>query len=179
MTIAAIPTLYHGIQFRSRLEAKWAAFFDGLGWPWAYEPFDHAGWIPDFVITGEIPFLVEVKPDAEPDDAVMAKIDCATDGKHWVLLTSYEPDFRIIQGWPSLGVMRAGGRLNDRGWEESLIGKMGRSWGLRTDTHHGRDFLTGHWSSQGPVTVPIDELRALWAEACNATQWRGKGDVRG
>jgi len=30
--IAAIPTLYKDVQFRSRLEAKWAAFFDLLGW---------------------------------------------------------------------------------------------------------------------------------------------------
>ena len=33
-----IPTLYNGIQFRSRLEAKWAAFFDLLGWEYEYEP---------------------------------------------------------------------------------------------------------------------------------------------
>ena len=29
--IAAIPTLYRGRQYRSRLEAKWAAFFDLAG----------------------------------------------------------------------------------------------------------------------------------------------------
>jgi hypothetical protein len=54
MTIAArianIPTIYKGVQFRSRLEAKWAAFFDLLGWRWHYEPLDLDGWIPDFLI---------------------------------------------------------------------------------------------------------------------------------
>ncbi|MEA2669684.1 MAG: hypothetical protein QOJ33_2618, partial [Chloroflexota bacterium] len=30
----AIPTTYDGVNFRSRLEAKWAAFFDLLGWRW-------------------------------------------------------------------------------------------------------------------------------------------------
>jgi len=29
-TIPAIPTRYNGVNFRSRLEAKWAAFFDLL-----------------------------------------------------------------------------------------------------------------------------------------------------
>lgn len=62
-----IPTEYNGIRFRSRLEARWAAFFDGVGWPWQYEPFDLDGYIPDFVLPvgwgGEPhPILVEVKP---------------------------------------------------------------------------------------------------------------------
>jgi hypothetical protein len=48
--IANIPTTYNGVQFRSRLEAKWAAFFDLLGWRWHYEPLDLDGWIPDFLI---------------------------------------------------------------------------------------------------------------------------------
>lgn len=29
---AAIPTTYADVQMRSRLEAKWAAFFDLCGW---------------------------------------------------------------------------------------------------------------------------------------------------
>ena len=34
-----IPTLYGGVRFRSRLEARWAAFFfDVAGWSWEYEP---------------------------------------------------------------------------------------------------------------------------------------------
>ena len=45
--IASIPTVYRGIQFRSRLEAKWAAFFDTCEWPWLYEPKDFNGWIPE------------------------------------------------------------------------------------------------------------------------------------
>jgi len=57
-----IPTEYAGIRFRSRLEAKWAAFFDLMGWRWTYEPFDLAGYIPDFSIAATVPLLVEVKP---------------------------------------------------------------------------------------------------------------------
>ncbi len=59
--IAAIPTKYSGVQFRSRLEARWAAFFDLLGWTWAYEPIDLDGYIPDFILTADRR-LIEVKP---------------------------------------------------------------------------------------------------------------------
>lgn len=64
----AIPTRYAGVQFRSRLEARWAAFFDNLGWPWEYEPIDLAGYIPDFILPVKKPTLVEVKPALEHGD---------------------------------------------------------------------------------------------------------------
>lgn len=38
MTIKAIETRYAGHRFRSRLEARWAVFFDTLGIKWEYEP---------------------------------------------------------------------------------------------------------------------------------------------
>lgn len=61
--VKAIPTVYNGLQFRSRLEATWAAFFDALGWPWEYEPamFEGPGWTPDFWVPSQN-LLVEVKP---------------------------------------------------------------------------------------------------------------------
>lgn len=37
-TIKAIETRYRGYRFRSRLEARWAVFFDALGEPYEYEP---------------------------------------------------------------------------------------------------------------------------------------------
>lgn len=36
--IKAIETVYKGYRFRSRLEARWAVFFDALGYEWKYEP---------------------------------------------------------------------------------------------------------------------------------------------
>ncbi len=47
-TLAAHPTKYAGVQFRSRLESRWAAFFDLAGICWEYEPVDLDGWTPDF-----------------------------------------------------------------------------------------------------------------------------------
>ncbi len=38
MTIKAIETEYNGYKFRSRLEARWAVFFDALGVEYEYEP---------------------------------------------------------------------------------------------------------------------------------------------
>ena len=58
---ASIPTRYKGVQFRSRLEARWAAYFDILKWKWEYEPIDLNGWIPDFIIKGNNDLLVEIK----------------------------------------------------------------------------------------------------------------------
>jgi hypothetical protein len=49
-TIKAHPTLYNHVMFRSRLEARWAAFFDLVEWEWDYEPIDFRGWTPDFML---------------------------------------------------------------------------------------------------------------------------------
>src|ERR1700687_4111304 len=70
-TIKSPPTMYRGVMFRSRLEARYAAFFDLAGWTWKYEPFDLHGWTPDFFVTfpcrhsecgGSHSLFVEVKP---------------------------------------------------------------------------------------------------------------------
>jgi len=71
---SAIPTAYRGVNFRSRLEARWAAFFDNLNRKWDYEPIDLDGWIPDFVLHGaKEKVLVEVKPIWAFDAAVAKK----------------------------------------------------------------------------------------------------------
>jgi hypothetical protein len=49
-----IETRYKGYRFRSRLEARWAVFFDALGIEWQYEPegFEANGerYLPDFFL---------------------------------------------------------------------------------------------------------------------------------
>lgn len=69
--IKSKPTIYNGTKFRSRLEARWACFFDLLGWRWQYEPFDLQAWTPDFIIYGSDSryVLMEIKPFI--DDAVL------------------------------------------------------------------------------------------------------------
>lgn len=72
--IKAIETRYKGYRFRSRLEARWAVFFDTIGWDWRYEhqgyvigwdENDTLAWLPDFEIVTPIGqhFYVEVKGD--------------------------------------------------------------------------------------------------------------------
>lgn len=68
--VKAIPTTYSGVNFRSRLEARWAAFFDLADWDWVYEPIDLSGWCPDFSLKCSKGIIyIEVKPvDIEPQD---------------------------------------------------------------------------------------------------------------
>lgn len=62
--IRAIETHYKGYRFRSRLEARWAVFFDALGISWEYEAegfVTSAGpYLPDFRLFGSL--YVEIKP---------------------------------------------------------------------------------------------------------------------
>lgn len=62
--IRAIPTRYAGVLFRSRLEARWAVFFDAAGISWTYEPervalTGRSTYLPDFCTNGS--GYVEVK----------------------------------------------------------------------------------------------------------------------
>jgi len=71
-TIPTIETRYKGYRFRSRLEARWAVFFDALGIEWEYEKegydLSEAGWyLPDFWLP-QVEMWAEVKPKhADPD----------------------------------------------------------------------------------------------------------------
>ena len=52
-----IETEYKGYRFRSRLDAKWAVFFDACGVEWEYEPEDYdlgdgIRYLPDFLLHG-------------------------------------------------------------------------------------------------------------------------------
>jgi hypothetical protein len=73
MPVQAIQTTYNKHYFRSRLEARYAVFFDALGWDWQYEPegFNlpvNGYYLPDFFVTPACccywpagPFWFEVK----------------------------------------------------------------------------------------------------------------------
>ncbi len=79
MPIGAIQTLYAGCRFRSRLEARWAVFFDTLGIAWEYEPQGiHCSWrlsldegtfpyLPDFWLP-DLGLWAEVKGQLADDE---------------------------------------------------------------------------------------------------------------
>lgn len=64
--IKAIETIYNNYHFRSRLEARWAVFFDALGIEYRYETegFDLAGiwYLPDFYLP-HLKAWIEIKPE--------------------------------------------------------------------------------------------------------------------
>jgi len=74
--IKAIDTVYNGYKFRSRLEARWAVFFDSLGIKYEYEQegfdlgenaklmFGNSIYLPDFFLP-EMDVFVEVKPEID------------------------------------------------------------------------------------------------------------------
>jgi len=71
--IQAIETTYNGYRFRSRLEARWAVFFDAIGQEYEYEPegFElmSGRYLPDFCFgrDSKYPQWVEVKPPGETE----------------------------------------------------------------------------------------------------------------
>ena len=93
-TAVPIPTRYKGYYFRSRLEARWAVFFDHLDLDWEYEPqgyiLDGTPYLPDFklILPGEGLVFAEVKP-AEAD---------WHEGRHVRLCRALARD----TGWPVL-----------------------------------------------------------------------------
>lgn len=65
----AIETVYKGYKFRSRLEARWAVFFDELGLTWEYEKegydLDELGrYLPDFWLP-DLKTVLEVKSEGD------------------------------------------------------------------------------------------------------------------
>ncbi len=71
--LKALPTIYGGINYRSRIEARWAVFFDTLGLAHEYERegFDLGDgqlYLPDFWLPAQ-KFWVEIKGEDPNEDA--------------------------------------------------------------------------------------------------------------
>lgn len=193
----AITTMYRGIEYRSRLEARWAAFFTGLGWHYTYEPFDGDGYIPDFLIHGEAPLLIEVKPAVTMAD-YRAPIEKAERG-----LGAYAYDILIVGADPLPGF------ANSFGHSHQVLGLLGernqidlpsravmgsgydydyqwspanwmecthcRQIGVFHDvmSYHCRP--CGHGDGDHYLGgVSNDLIRDTWATACNDVKWRGR-----
>jgi hypothetical protein len=196
--VAAIPTAYRGRLYRSRLEAKWAAFFDLMGWQHEYEPYDLGTWSPDFLIIpsgGAHEVLVEVKPITEFDPAVGEKMLKAAvdrglgDSGRFLLLLGTGPmrlGESVLAGWRCM-------LLKDfpYEWEGTPIRWVAdpdrpelRGDLIHTTAHapfleSGNDdywdgLTTGIWHYEGPLPLSYpDHTLRLWAEASNAVQWKG------
>ena len=80
--IKAIETYYNGYRFRSRLEARWAVFFDKLGIKYEYEKegFDLDGvwYLPDFWLP-DLKCWVEIKGE-KPTEQETSRLIALTKG---------------------------------------------------------------------------------------------------
>ena len=89
----AIETEYKGYKFRSRLEARWAVFFDACGVEWEYEPEgyyldDGTMYLPDFYLHGVdgrsgSDLYVEVKGQMTEKDANKIRLFCGQDEQNY------------------------------------------------------------------------------------------------
>lgn len=202
-TIAAIPTEYKGRRYRSRLEAKWAAFFDLCGWSFEYEPYDLGAWSPDFLIRGrQSEVLVEVKPIAEIHAPTIYKMHMAADQAGFkgelllvgssILGTENDADYPHL-GWlcstevpekPGTSRERAGLPLEMQmmPWftRAPLIHNRTCDFGIhyhyrstRGGAVGGRGILHSWWLDETRQRETFKTFNEKWSHASNTVQWRG------
>lgn len=203
-TIKAYPTVYKGMRYRSRLEAKWSAFFDVLGWQFQYEPEDLGSWSPDFqLITagGLHPVFIEVKPISAFDRPTADRMERAAAGRGQsnVLLVGIAPLLPASSAETpddAIGIWESSGA--DVGWG-TFISEPPSACECRflpvsiaptgSSAFDGKCDLFGYphecgWLSgnarahdRAPPWAWRKHTRRLplmWAEACNAVQWHGR-----
>lgn len=152
----AIQTVYKGYKFRSRLEARWAVFFDACGYPWEYEPEgfdlgDGVYYLPDFKIcfadeNGDFnTFWIEVKPKNKPlsnhDLEKIKKFRAACWDSEKGPLSGYG-DFILVEGIPEPRFYKG----------ELMTGINGDEW-IFFPSYRGRPFFTETYKNI-PMTEP-------------------------
>jgi hypothetical protein len=161
-----IPTTYEGVRFRSRIEAKWAAFFDLVEWPWTYEPLDLDGYIPDFVLGFSTPIAVEVKHvmgQAEFDELVHDRAKITASG--WTGETLL---LGATVGADRLGWLREGGTW-DLAFPFLCLDCGRRSFAHASGSWRCR--VTGCYLGNGHIDRSWD-LEADFRAASNRVQWK-------
>lgn len=174
-----IPTTYAGVRFRSRLEARYAAFFDLVKWPWEFEPIDLNGYIPDFMFMfspfepGAGPMLVEIKPALSALELKTYVPKIVTSG--WT-----EHEFLVLGArmFPGDGLGLIGDNLDVRDGGplalDSAVAFRCISCGgfsVRSEAFSHRCRVCGE--REGHVgSLETGELDGLWAAAGNRVQWR-------
>lgn len=175
---SGIPTMYHGTAFRSRLEARWAAMFDLLRWDWTYEPFDTPGWIPDFLIQGPRPFLVEIGPCVTRDDYLAKATKPLRYHDRPTVVLGAALRFASGDWFDYAGLIvnefESGGAYPGF-WCPADYGEW--HWALFGDDHH---VPCGHsFASHRHATRDDDrELDELWRRAGNDVQWEARRPQR-
>ena len=175
--IHGIQTIYKDRLYRSRLEARWAAFFDLVGWMFEYEPYEFNGWIPDFIIIGKRDaVLVEVKPFTHFEEFDTGKIlNAMGNVRKEVLLLGLciwpETDIETASvGW--LGEQEYWTDEGGCAWASALFSTLGGLGFAHADwSFHNR--ITGEQDGHiaPPTGAEWEEIMRKWNEAANIVQW--------
>ena len=122
-----IETKYNGYRFRSRLEAKWAVFFDALGIKYLYEPEgfelrDGSYYLPDFYLP-ELKTWVEIKGVMRDQDFRKIKMFSSEleDDERLIVLKDIPKDGEdaFNMGHSGEGAFELYG--NDNSWDEAYL----------------------------------------------------------
>lgn len=94
----AIDTTYRNSRFRSRVEARWAVFFDAMGIVWEYEKEgfvldDGQRYLPDFWLP-QVGMWAEVKGQDFTAEEVAKCVELAEGCERPVLMLNGQPDGR-------------------------------------------------------------------------------------
>jgi len=130
MVIKAIPTRYKGYHFRSRLEARWAVFFDTAKIKWEYEPqgyvVDGVPYLPDFHLP-DLHCYFEVKGSSGYDLDLLQRF--AREIKRLVVVAEGQipdPDEGTCGEEIGLQVLYP---ANPEGWPDGIVHDM--AWGYK------------------------------------------------
>lgn len=181
--IAAIPTRYKGVQFRSRLEARWACFFDLNKIKWEYEPYDLDGWIPDFVLHGysNSEILVEVKPIKYQSQELENRLSKYLYTDKEILILGNTPILVSKDGMHEVDLCAGwiGELTGDGASEKNFYFFQEAKWSVADAGN--LDFfpaygqyvyrISGEYNGGSPVIAPIEMVQSLWNEAGNEVQW--------
>jgi hypothetical protein len=85
-----IETFYNGFRFRSRLEARWACFFDAMAWDYHYEPQgfllpEGLPYLPDFFLP-RFNAYIEIKGQAPSEEEQHIARQCGSSAQPYCLL---------------------------------------------------------------------------------------------
>lgn len=125
-----IETKYKGYRFRSRLEARWAVYFDTIGIEWEYEKegfeFNNGEkYLPDFWLP-QVNMWAEVKPGRFSDDELKKVKALVMETSFPCILLEGTPDLRsygVVQWGPMLegDTIREKLIIGDRGGNDCVV----------------------------------------------------------
>jgi hypothetical protein len=158
--IRSIETKYNGYRFRSRLEARWAVFFDAAAIDYEYELEgfklgDGLSYLPDFYLDS-MGVYAEVKPNKElSEDEIRKLVTFSTDADKPLLL---------VIGTPGSEEMFLLNRRSLPSWREV------QSWGQEVGSL-SEAFLS-HLRAYAPVEFGHTALQGGW------TLLHAPGDIK-